>query len=105
MVRYLCVAWFLKIISPCFMGALAAVAVVDCMDDDDAVQQAGRSHLFGFAVALDLLEALHGFLADVPNPLGRSLDQFRMVFRLPSSLYGAQCFALAVELDLSLCQI
>ena len=103
--RYLCVAWFLKIISPCFMGALAAVAVVDCMDDDDAVQQAGRSHLLGFAVMIDLFEALYRFLADVPNPLGRSLGQFRMVFRLPRSLCGEQCFALAVELDLSLCQI
>ena len=68
---------------------VATVAVVNCVDDNGAVQQAGRSHLLRFAVVLDLLEALYGFLADVPNPLGRSFGQFRMVFLCPGSLCSA----------------
>jgi hypothetical protein len=39
-------------------------------------QQASRqvvAILSGFAVLLDLFEALLGFPTDVPNPLGRSL--------------------------------
>ena len=56
----------------------------------------------GGLVVLDLVEALCGCLADVPNPLGRSLGQFRMVLLRPGTLGSAQRITLAIELDLPL---
>jgi len=55
------------------------------------------SPLFGFAVALDLIEALQGFLPDAPDPRGSSLSQLRVVFSIPCSLDGTQCIPLAIE--------
>src|ERR1039457_3260963 len=89
----------------CIEQLATIVPVVDGVEDDGAVEQAGSHHLFAFSMLLDFLKPLDRFLADVVDPVGGPFGQLRMVLRLPCSPGGAQRCALAIELDLALCQV
>jgi hypothetical protein len=53
-------------------------------------------------VTLDFLESLDRFLASLVNPASRPRSELRMVFCLPGACCGAQCFSLAMQLDLAI---
>jgi hypothetical protein len=67
----------------------SSVPVIDGINDDGAVEQTGSDHLFAFAVLLDFFKPLHGFLAELVDPLGGPLGKLRVVLGLPCPPGGA----------------
>jgi hypothetical protein len=83
----------------------STVSIIDGVDDDRAVQQAGQGHLFDFSVALDFRESLDRFLTYLVNPTSRPRSELRMVFRFPCACRGTQRLPLTNEFNFSLGQL